>query len=314
MSDETAASGKAGVFRLALACLLALAPWRASGATIDVLWYTYAHPQSIYVQTIQKLAEVAHTLPKSSGLQWRLTFFRPGSPPPAFEKYNVLVIHSAEPSFTVRHSPYLGSSNSKPTYVTPDYSGILNNKRAIEAARGERTFLTGSDADVHAIWGDSGHAPAAPSGKKQRVGCNPPISPVCWDGALGHLVNAVNWAASGRGLGIVSLVAGEHPKGRWWVERNSFLRDELKGYVAIWGAGTTRENKPVIPTSAQNYPLNAGLTTKGLSNWKNSFHGGISRSVPGYAPVVDSTTYPDIAVAVATAKFAHAGTNGPPPR
>jgi len=296
--------------RLVFAWVLALASFSVFGATIDVLWYTYAHPQSVYIQTMQKLADVVHTLPKSSGLKWRITFFQPGAAAPAFEKYNVLVVHSGEPGFTARYVPYAGG-DAKHTYVTPDYSGILKNKRAIEAARGERTFLTGTDADVHTIWGDTGHAPVDPSGKNQRVGCNPPISPTCWDGALGHLVNAVNWAGSGRGLGIVSLVAGEHKKAMWWEDKDSFLRDELKGRVVIWGAGTTRENKPVIPASAVGYPLNLGLTTKGLSNWKNSFHGGISRSVPGYVPIVMSTTYPDIAVAVATAKFADAPTNGP---
>ncbi len=297
--------------RLVLAWLLGLAAGGVSGATIDVLWYTYAHPQSMYVQTIQKLAEVVHTLPKSSGLRWRLTFFRPGSAAPAFEKYNVLVIHSAEPGFTGQHHPSLGGPDPKQPNVTPDYTGILRNKRAIEAARGERTFITGSDADVHTVYGDSGHAPPDPSGKKRRVTCKSPISDACWDGALGHLVNAINWAASGHGLGIVSLVAGEHPRGQWWLDRNSFLRDELKGFVVIWGAGTTRENNPAVPVPAQNYPLNSGLTTKGLGNWNNSFHGGISSAIPGYVPIVNSTIYPNVAVAIATARFANAGTNGP---
>ncbi|MBM3340573.1 MAG: hypothetical protein FJY56_00445 [Betaproteobacteria bacterium] len=94
-----------------------------------------------------------------------------------------------------------------------DFSGILRNRAAIEAARGERTFLTGADADVHAINGDTGNAPADPiEGYKRRVTCHPAITgSSCWDGALGHLVNAVNWAGSGRGLGIVSLVAAEVP-------------------------------------------------------------------------------------------------------
>ena len=313
MDHDTAQVKTSGKIRLVLAWLLGLAPFGVSGATIDVLWYTYAHPESIYVQTIQKLADVVHTLPKSSGLRWKLTFFRPGSATPAFAKYNVLVIHSGEPGFTGQYFTYLGYTDPKQPFAAPDYGGILRNKGAIEAARGERTFITGSDADVHAVWGDTGHAPHDPSGKKGRVTCNPPISATCWDGALGHLVNAVNWAASGRGLGIVSLVAGEDARARWWLDPNSFLRAELKGFVVIWGAGTTRENNPVIPVAAQDYPLNSGLTTKGLGNWNNSFHGGISRSIPGYAPIVNSTVYPDMAVAVATARFANAGTSGPAP-
>jgi len=299
------------VLVLVVAWVVGLAPAAARGASIEVLWYTYAHPESIYIQTIQKLAEVVHTLPQGSGLQWKLTFFRPDSPVPEFGKYNVLVIHSGEPGFTGQYFPHLGYANPRQPLARADYRGILRNKAAIEAARGERTFITGSDADVHAVWGDTGRAPPDPSGKKQRVTCNTPISAACWDGALGHLVNAVNWAGSGRGLGIVSLVAGEQVAAQWWLAPDSFLRAELKGHVVIWGAGTTRENSPAIPEAAQAYPLNSGLTTKGLSNWNNSFHGGISRSIPGYTPIVNSTTYPDLAVAIATARFATAGTNGP---
>lgn len=299
MRCDTTRSRRSRGIKLLLAWLLALTPLGASAATIDVLWYTYAHPESVYVQTIRKLAETVHTFPKSGGVRWRLTFFRPGSATPAFETYDVLVIHSGEPGFTGQYLPALGGPDPKRPYVVPDYSGILDNKRAIEAARGERTFITGSDADVHTIWGDTGHAPSDPSGKNRRVTCNPPISEPCWDGALGHLVNAVNWAARGRGLGIVSLVAGEHPKARWWLDRNSFLRDELEGFVVIWGAGTTRENKPIIAPPARDHPLNSGLSTKGLGNWRNSFHGGVYRAIPNYVSIIWSTTYPDVAVAVA---------------
>ena len=293
--------------------LLGPISFAANCQSIDVLWYTYAHSTSVYIQTIQQLADVVHTLPQGSGLRWKLTFFGPDTPAPAFAKYNVLVIHSGEPGFTGPYYKYLGQQDPKQLQATPDYRGILKNKAAIEAARGERTFISGSDADVHTIWGDTGRAPPDPTGKKQRVTCNPPISAACWDGALGHLVNAVNWAGSGHGLGIVSLVAGEHPKAQWWLDPNSFLRAELDGFVTIWGAGTKRENNPVIPAVAQGYPLNSGLTSKGLGNWNNSFHGGISRSIPGYAPIVDATLHPNMAVAVATARFAGAAASGPLP-
>ena len=251
---------------LVLAWLLGCAPSPGYAATIEVLWYTYAHPQSKYIATIQELADVVHALPKGSGLRWKLTFFGPDSPAPAFTRYNVLVIHSAENGFTGQYFASLGNT---------------------------------------------GHGPPHPTRKGGRVNCHPPIRAECWDGALGHLVNAVNWAAGGRGMGIVPLVAGEHPSGQWWAHANSFLRGELEGRIAIWGAGTTRENKPVIPSEAQGYPLNAGLTSKGLSDWGNSFHGGIVGPVPGYVPVVVSTTYPGVALAIATAKFATAGTGGP---
>ena len=148
----------------------------------------------------------------------------------------------------------------------------------------------------------------------QRVTCHPAITgKSCWDGALGHLVNAVNWAGSGRGLGIVSLVAAEFPGSYWWLDRRSFLRDELNGFVTIWAPDRKPENNPVIPAAAQGYALNSGLTSKGLGNWKNSFHAGFSHSIPGYAPIVDSTLYANTAVAIATAKFAREGAGGPTP-
>ena len=165
---------------------------------------------------------------------------------------------------------------------------------------------------MHTIQGNTGNAPLmAPPNEKIRMSCTEPISAACWDGALGHLVNAVNWAASGRGLGIVSLLAGEPVEGRWWLDRDSFLRAELTGRFVLWGPGT-RENNPVIPAEARRYPLNHGLTSTGLGNWNNSFHAGFSRSIPGYAPIVESSTYPGVAVAIATAKFAAGETTGPP--
>lgn len=302
-----------GKIRLVLAWLVGLAPLPAWSQPIDVLWYTYAEPSSIYVQTIQKLADVVHTIPQSGGLRWKLTFFGPRSPVPAFGNYNVLVIQSGEPLDTGRHLRYLKPDPTK-SMVRPDFNGILKNKAAIEAARGERTFITGSDADVHTIIGNTGHAPIHPSGKQMIFRCSPPlVGPRCWDGALGHLVNAVNWAGSGRGLGIVSLVAGEYPGSRWWLRPNSFLRAELDGFVAFWGNGNKRENDPVIPVPAQGYPLNSGLTAKGLGNWRDSFHAGFSHLIPGYTPIVNSTLYANTAVAIATAKFAGAPANGPLP-
>lgn len=300
---------KSWKIRLVLVWLLGLAPLTAWSQSINVLWYTYAEPSSIYIQTIQKLADVVHTIPQSGGLRWKLIFFGPRSPAPAFGAYDVLVIHSGEPQLTGRHYPLLKPDPRK-SIVSPDFSGILNNKTAIEAARGERTFITGADADVHTIVGDTGNAP--PAGKTERMICNPPlVGPSCWDGALGHLVNAVNWAGSGRGLGIVSLVAAEYPGSHWWRHPNSFLRAELDGFVAYWGYGKKRENDPVIPVPAQGYPLNSALTSKGLGNWRNSFHAGFSHSIPGYTPIVNSTLYANTAVAIATARFASAGTGGP---
>ncbi len=291
---------------LSLGWLGGIAHCEASPRAIEVLWYTYAPANSVYVQTMRRLAGIVHTLPQTKGLAWRLTFYGPDSPTPEFATYDVLVIHSGEAFSTAP----AGGVDAKPAYAVPNFKGILKHKAAIAAARGERTFISGSDADVHTIHGDSGNAPQDPAGRPKQ--CNPPlVGATCWDGALGHLVNAVNWAGSGRGLGIVSWVAAEFPGSRWWLDPQSFLRAELNGYVTIWGEGKKRENTPVIPAAARMYALNSGLTSKGLGNWTNSFHAGFSHAIPGYAPIVDSTIYPETAVAIASARFAGAPATGP---
>jgi hypothetical protein len=265
------------------------------GRQIDVLWYTYAGPMSRYRSMIRTLAPVVHTIPASGGIRWRLTFFDPTSPRPAFERFDVLVIQSGE--------GFLTGEIGQGINMVPDFSGILANRRYIERARGDRTFLTGSDADLHAIVGDTGNAPIKAG---SRITCTPVfVATTCWDGAAGHVINAVNWASGGRGLGIVSFVAAEFPNSRWWLHPDSFLRQELSGLrsysslVVVFGPGR-RDNAPVIPPVMSAHRLNAGLTSKGLSNWNNSFHAGFRRAVPGYVPIVLSGRYPDLALAIAT--------------
>ena len=134
-----------------------------------------------------------------------LLFLIPADSKDHRKEFDVLVIQSGEAFLT-------GAPGEPP--ATPDYSGILNNRAALGAARGDRTFLTAADADFHAIRGDTGNfAGSASLGAPSEEGkCAPAISsPECWDGALGHAVNAINWAGSGNGMGIVSFLDGEHP-------------------------------------------------------------------------------------------------------
>lgn len=261
-------------------------------AELNVLWYTYADPASWYRQTISELAGVVQTLPKSNGSSWRLTYFGPQSATPNFAAFDVLVIESGEAYLT---GPSGGEAGPDAPDATPDYSGILSNRSAIAAARGDRTFVSGADADFHAVRGDTGNAPYR---------CDPVIDSACWDGALGHLVNAVNWAADGNGLGVVSFLDGEFPGSFWWENRNSFLREELSGAVRYAGGGTNAENNPIIDTQAANHPLNFGLTSTGLSNWNYSFHAFFPDSIPNYSQIVDSSRRPDSAVAIASSSFA----------
>jgi len=226
-------------------------------ANIKVLWYSYANPQSEYKTFFRTLA--TNGTPHSTGDTWSLTFFGPGDPPPDFSAYNVLVIHSGE---GFRTGPPGGDN------INPDYSGILANKAAIEAARGNRTFLTGTDADFHAVRGDSGV-------------CG--TGSWCLDGALGLVINAVNWAAGGNKLGIVSFVDGNFPGSHWWADANSFLANEVGGYVSY-----ASENAGLINSDEATYALNQGLSSAGISGWGYSFHATFMAGIPGYTAVVDN--------------------------
>ena len=253
------------------ACNVALA------TPIDILWYTYADPASEYVSFYSSLGGTglgsASTYPQSSGLTWNLTFFGPTSAPPNFANYDVLVIESGE---AFRTNPPGGA------LATPNYSGVLNNKAAIEAARGNRTFVSGADADFHAVRGDSGLCPDVHCGN--------------FDGARGYVINAVNWAAGGAGLGILSFYHGEFPDSFWWDDPNSFLKQELGGH---WINFNPDENDIVIPAAAAGYATNQGLSATGLSDWFNSFHAGFS-PVAGYVSTADSGSHPGFSVSLAT--------------
>ena len=234
-----------------------------------MLWYTYADPASQYKAFFNTLAATGS--PQPTGLTWNLTFFGPGDTPPIFSNYNVLVIHSGEAFRT--GAP--GQPNA-----TPDYSGIFATKAAIEAARGNRTILSGTDADFHAVRGDSGVC---------GTGSN------CFDGALGYVINSVNWAASGTGLGIVSFVDGNFAGSFWWDDPRSFLASELRGYVTRFN-----ENDAIITPAQSAFPMNQGLTSTGMSNWGNSGHAGLLKTIPRYTATVDSGTFPLYALSLET--------------
>jgi len=267
----------------------------AENPHLRVLWYSYAHPQSEYRRKIEFLADSVHKLPESQGIRWRISWFGPDWPQPQFEKFDVLVIQSGE--------GFRSGPPDVPTMQKVDFSAILRYSAAIARARGSRTVLSGADADFHALGGATGNAP-----KRQGfvVRCNPPlVGKACWDGALGHMVNAINWAGRGGGLGVVSFVAAEFPGSQWWLHGDSFLLDELtkgaanRDSVIVFGPGK-RENQAEIPAFAAKHALNAGMTSKGMGDWNHSFHAGFSRSIPGYFSFVDSVRYPGLAVAIAS--------------
>ncbi len=258
------------IFSAAIALLTANA---ANAASLKVLWYGQS---DAYNTKISELANKAPTFdPEGDGsLDWDLTIWNPQDPAPDFSDYNVFAI-----GFGWKHK----GLNFNPI-------GILNNKEEISAARGNRTFLSGQDADNHYNY-------------------NPGPRP---NGPLGFLVNAVNWAGTGEGMGIVSLPDGlgsTHSRSQeWWLNDRSFLKDELESYVSYFNT-----NSVVIPTATSDFPVNEGLTTAGLSNWRTSAHAAFNKNIPGYLSINDAGSRPGYAVTIVTASEAGGGTLGPEP-
>ncbi len=265
----------AGVFGWSLAGT----PARATPVT-RVLWYTYSAADSEYRDGIQLVADNARLLPPApitAGPAWSLDWFEPDDVPD-FTGYDVLVVHGGEKWRT---------DNACQTFEclpSPDFTGILANRDGIASARGNRTVISGSDADFHTVRGDN------------RGSLTDFSNPDDYDSPLGYLVNSINWAAAGDGLGIVSWFHGEHDGAFWWDHPESFLIDELAGFFR----NDPNDDSPYIPPGMADHPLNLGLTSAGLSNWIRSFHGTFALDIPGYFPtVLDDAANPQWAVSIA---------------
>ncbi|MGQ8363913.1 hypothetical protein [Glaciecola sp. 1036] len=213
----------------------------SQAAVIDVLW---VGGSTSYNANITELANEAATFdPNSDGNNtWNLTLWDNSvMPTPDFSAYDVLVIGS-----------YLtGSFNMG---QTPD--GVLANRAQIENARGSRTLITGQDAD----WHDLNNRPDQDDGPK------------------GFLINAVNWAASGTGLGVVAMPDQINSAG-WWMDPESFLRNELMGNVNYFNT-----NGVFLGAGQETFPINEGLSSAGLSNWNTSSH-VIFDDIDGYVGI-----------------------------
>ena len=167
---------------------------------------------------------------------------------------------------------------------TSDWTDVYNSKAALTAARGSRTFLTGQDADFHEA---NGSKPAA---------------------AQLFMSNAVNWAASGSGLGVVVL---SDCCAQWLTNSGSFLSSELTGYVNYGSGG----NNVTIPPGSAGYPVNAGLTSADLSGWNSSYHMTFATVTPGYETINLGDEYAGgdfAAVTILTEKEAAGGTTSTP--
>ncbi len=126
------------------------------------------------------------------------------------------------------------ASNIGPWDASPSYAALLAG--VTTGSFGDRIMVTGQDGDFHYI-----HFPGS----------------TYFDGPQGFLINAINWAGSGTGMGGVFLGA-----------------DSVPGAL-FSGLGTQTTNfgdQVTIPSAYASYPLNQGLTSAGLSNWDESHH------------------------------------------
>jgi hypothetical protein len=80
-----------------------------------------------------------------------------------------------------------------------------------------------------------------------------------FNGPQGFLIDAINWAGSGNGMGAVFLSPGD--------VGTMFGLGGLGTYV-----GGAHGDDVTIPPAYATFPINEGLTTAGLSNWGSSHH------------------------------------------
>jgi hypothetical protein len=237
----------------ATAAALFLGATTAHATSIDVLWTSGT---AAYNADITTLASEAGSFdPDGDGaLDWNLTLWDGSAVD--FGSYDVLVIGSAC-NFSIGGN-CSGSNGFFGNGV--DVSGVFSNRAGIEAARGNRTFLSGQDADWHYAFDST-------------------PGPLVDDGPKGFLINAVNWAASGTDLGIVSMVDRYINNDGWWTADGSFLQAELGS------APFAYQNEDVdIGPGQSGFPINEGLTDGGLSNWGTSSHSCLG-DVDGYTAI-----------------------------
>ncbi len=259
----------------------------ACASEIDVLWVSGS---PVYNANVVDFAETARTYdPDGNGaLEWNLSFWdHAAMPSPEFAGYDVLVVGS---TYGIDESYAYGAGGTTGFFGNGVFAtGLLAKADAIAAARGARTFLTGQDPDWHEYNNRPGQS----------------------DGPIGFLIDAVNWAGSGEGLGIVSLTdryhMGPYANVGWWTAPGSFLAAELGGNVAA-----LQSDSVYIGTGQEAFPVNEGLTSAGLSGWATSAHAAFGE-IEGYVPI--NTNHPNggLSLTIVTHGQQSGGTSGPVP-
>jgi hypothetical protein len=255
-----------------------LLPASALADGLNVLWYVYTPYQTTSANSISGLASSQH---------WNVTYWGPGSSSPSFQpnfsSYNVLVTQSWSFPNVQGQDPQDLSQ--------PDYSGLLNNGSAIDAARGyfatSRTVITGLDPDFHYLYGRG------------------------YDDAGVALAAMINWAGNGSRLGMVALAdysgylgGYQSPYYQWWFQSGSPLHDELSWVELNFNNDCQPGHQCIVyrspenstPQIVRNWGPMTGVTDGNLADWGESYHsffsGGQSVLPSGYYGFVDANQGP----------------------
>ena len=217
---------------LGLAVALGLVSMAASADTVNVLWYTGGVTSGNVLSYDGAVANMATDSVAAGQNTWNVTFWDSGAMPTG--TFNVLVVTSPEGGWG----------------TNPDYSALdsaVTGGLSFDPAT-QRVMLTGQDADWHFQNGPG---------------------PTPFDGPQGFLVDSINWAASGSGLGLVAL-------GQTGVNGCDEGGASL-GVSGFTNSGTDcGTDNVVIPGGVAANPVNTGLTSAGLSNWSSSAHVGFT--------------------------------------
>lgn len=152
----------------------------------------------------------------------------------------------------------------------PNYAPLLADAPTL----GDRVMITAQDADWHYM--------------------NHP-GPANFDGPQGFLLDAINWAGSGTGMGAVFL-------------GDSALAAALGQTGFTYTHGAT--DVVTIPAAYASFPINTGLTSGGLSNWSTSAHQTYSVNPSLWTSINTAGTCDPATNSFCTVTFVSAGTAG----
>ena len=201
----------------------------AVAGTVNVLWYTggIVSGGSSISNYQTAVSDLAAAAPSApGGNTWNVTFWDSGAEPAG--SFNVLVVASPQGPWT----------------TNPDYSALDSSLSGGSLTFGNRLMLTGQDADWHYQNGPG---------------------PTNFDGPKGFLLDSINWAGSGTGLGVVALgLTGNGADCASSGEPNF----GFPGY----SSDCSSTNNVQIPAAYASFPINTNLTSAGLSNWNTAAH------------------------------------------